>query len=272
MKIKLLLVPSIITLIVILSIWLVYPAYSNGSTGVKDHYTQLQSEKAKLDSILGKSDNASKLSSQLDSLGKDGDVVYEFIPSDIKESEIIDNLNRMAADSGLLIYGLSVGRPSLEVAAPEAVVTMGSTSLDPANPSAPPAVPILPKPKNFEANIQVSGNYDQIKNFLGKVDVFARYDNLNNLILKKGVSSVTGGTSNPATGTDTTALDVLTANVKIGFNLVDKATLSGDNVNDPVFSGGSFDTGIISQIKSQRSGAAMTFDIGQKGKANPFMP
>jgi hypothetical protein len=149
---------------------------------------------------------------------------------------------------------------------------MGSTSLDATNPVAAPAIPVLPKPKNFEANIQVSGNYDQIKTFLEKVDVFARYSNLNNLILKKGISSVTGGVNNSPTAANAPALDVLTANVKIGFNLVDRATLSGDNVNDPVFSNGSLDTKIISQIKSQRSGAAMTFDIGQKGKANPFMP
>lgn len=272
MKIKLLLVPSIITLIVVLGIWLVYPAYSNGSTGVKDHYDQLKSEKEKLNSILGKSDTASKLFSELDSLGADRDVVYEFVPSDIKESEIIDNLNRMAADSGLLIYGLSVGRPSLEVASPEALVTMGSTSLDVKSPSVTPVVPILPKAKNFEANIQVSGNYDQIKSFLEKLNVFARYNSIGNIFLKKGVSSAAGGSDNQPVITDTPTLDVLTANIKINFNIVDKTTLSGDNVNDPVFSSSRLDTKIISQIKSQRSGAAMALDIGQQGKANPFMP
>lgn len=274
MKIKLLLVPSVITLIIVLGIWLVYPAYSNGSTGARDHYDQLKAEKAKLDSIMSKSGNVSKLATQLDSLGADKDVVYEFVPSDIKESEIIDNLNRFAADSGLLIYGLSVDRPSLEVTAPEVPQTMGSTSLDAGatDVSVVPAAPVLPKAKNFEANIQVSGNYDQIKNFLEKVNVFARSNNLDSLLLKKGISSVTGGTSNATISTTAPALDVLTADMKIGFNILDKVKLSDGNVNDPVFSNSSFDTKIISQIKDQRSGTAMKLDIGQQGKTNPFMP
>lgn len=273
MKIKLLLVPSIITLIVVLGVWLVYPAYSNGSTGVKDHYDQLKNEKTKLETVLGKSGNANKLSLQLDSLGSDKDVVYGFIPSDIKESEIIDNLNRMAADSGLLIYGLSVDRPSLEVISPEVPMTMGSTSLDDgtvSDPSLSAAVPILPKPKNFNANIQVSGSYDQMKSFSEKVDVFARYNSITSLYLKKGSSTVAGGASTVTTADPN--LDVITANMKISFNVLEKAKLSDDNVNDPVFVSGNFDTKIISQIQSQYSGAAMKLEIGQKGKANPFMP
>ena len=265
-------VPSIIVLAIVLGIWLIYPAYSNGSTGVKDRRDQLQAEKLKLDSILGKSGNASSLSSQLESLQSDRDVLYEFVPVDMKESEIIDNLNKMASDSGLLVYGISISQPKLEVASVEAPVTMGSTSLDPSNPmgNTDVNVVVLPKVKNFEADMQISGNYEQIKTFLEKMDIFARYVSVNNVFLKKGLSTTAVPSADSTT--DTASLDVLTANLKLDFDILEKAKLSNDNITDPVFSSSSLDTKVISQIKAQYSNAALKLDIGQTGKPNPFLP
>lgn len=271
MKIKLLMVPSIIVLAIVLGVWLIYPTYSNGSTGVKDHRDQLQAEKLKLDSILGKSVNSNSLSSQLEALQADRDVLYTFVPVDMKESEIIDNLNKMASDSGLLIYGLSISQPKLEVAPVEAPMTMGSTSLDASSSTgAEVSVVILPKVKNFVSDMQVSGSYEQIKTFLEKVDVFARYVSVNNVFLKKGLS--TTSVSSTDSTTDTASLDVLTANLKLTFDILEKAKLSDNNVTDPVFSTSSLDTKIISQIKNQYSNAALKLDIGQVGKPNPFLP
>jgi len=258
MKLKLILVPGIIALIVVLGIWFIYPAYSNGTDGVMDHYKQLKAEKQKLDSIKGKSGNANSLSSQLDSLGSDKEALYEFVPTNIKESEIVNNLNKMAADSGLLIFGLTVGRPSLSVASMEA----------PQKPGINPSIPVLPKAKTFSADMQISGSYDQVKTFLNKVDNFARYEAIASLNLKKG-SSVSG---QAGAGAPDPSMDILAADLKITFNMLDKAKLSGDNVNDAVFSSSSLNTDIISQIKSSRSELAVGVDTGQKGKANPFLP
>lgn len=272
MKIKLLMVPSIIVLAIVLGIWLIYPAYSNGSTGVKDRKDQLQAEKLKLDSILGRSGNASKLSSQLESLQIDRDALYEFVPVDMKESEIIDNLNKMASDSGLLVYGISISQPKLEVASVEVPATMGSTSIDPNNPMGNVDVNaiVLPKVKNFETDMQISGNYEQVKGFLEKVDVFARHGNVTSIFLKKGLSTTSVSSADPAD--DMTSLDVLTANLKLTFNILEKAKLSEGNIADPIFSSSNLDTKVISQIKAQYSNAALKLDIGQTGKPNPFLP
>ena len=272
MKIKVLLVPSIIVLSIILGIWIIYPAYSNGSTGARDLYDQLTKERVKLNSILGESGNASKLSAQLDTISSDKDVLYEFIPSDMKESEIIDNLNKMASDSGLLIYGLSVSQPILSVATIDVPQTMGSTSLDATGPVDAAGIPVsvLPVAKSFEADMQISGSYDQIKNFLEKMNVFARYNTEASVSLKKGLSASTDGSS--SADASTASLDVLTADLKINFNVLEKAKLSEGNVNDSVFSSSTLDTQVISQIKSRYSGTALKLDIGQTGKTNPFIP
>ncbi len=264
-------VPSMILLAIVLGIWLVYPAYSNGSTGVKDHYNQLNAERAKLASVQGKSGNANKLSSQLESMPADKDTLYEFVPVEMKESEIIDNLNKMAADSGLLIYGLSVSQPKMDVV--EAPVTVSSTSLDPNSPTSDVPVATLPKEKSFAANMQISGSYAQMKSFFDKVDTFARYNSMATMFLKKGLSTAPGATGTATSSTtDTTALDVLTANLEIDFNVLDRATLSDGNITDSVFANSILDTKVISQIKSQYSNAALKLDVGQEGKANPFLP
>lgn len=267
MKIKLILVPSIVVLIIVLGIWFVYPAYSNGTNGLMDNYSKLKAERQKLESIKGKSGNANELAAQLDSMGTEKDILYEFIPAKIKESEIVNNLNKMAADSGLLIYGLSVGRPSLEVASIAAPQTLGSTSID-ATISVNKAVSVLPKAKNFEASMQISGSYDQVKTFMDKLSNFARYNKITSFYVKKG-DAASGGSNDTNVNAST---DLLIVDLKAEFNLLNEAKISNSNVSDSVFSSSNMDTKIVSEIKSARTGLAVGVDTGQKGKSNPFMP
>ncbi len=263
MKIKLLAVPSIIVLIIVLSIWVVYPAYSNGATGVMDNYNKLKSEQVKLNSLQGKSGNAGKLSSQLENMSSGNDVLYEFIPVDMKENEILDNLNKMASDSGLLVYSVSIKQPQPDAAT---IDEPSATSADPSDPTASMLVSApLSVAKSFETDVEVSGNYTQIKDFLNKMNGFVRHSSLVSFSLKKQSLVAADGTAPVVSNT-------LAASIILDFDVMKKAMLSDGNVDDPVFSDGNLDTDIITKIKNQYNVAALTLDTGQKGKSDIFMP
>lgn len=272
MKLKLLLVPTIIVLVIILGIWIIYPAYSNGSDGVKDRYDQLKAEQAKLESVRGKGDNVNALTAQLDKSSAEKGVLYGFVPTNMKESEIIKTLSQMASDSGLLVYNLSINQPVLSASNLNATVTMGG-SLDAnaagASGSADAtAAPIMPSPKNFETDMGVIGNYSQIKDLLGKLNNFSRYNQIASVTLRRNIDSVNVATTN----TPSTQTNVLMADMKINFNILDKSTLSDSNAGDAVFSSGNLDMKIVSQIKASRGISAIGLDTGQTGKADPFTP
>ena len=51
MKVKILIVPLAIAIVVIFTIWFVYPTFSNGTDGVKEKYGQVKKERQNLSDI-----------------------------------------------------------------------------------------------------------------------------------------------------------------------------------------------------------------------------
>ncbi len=268
MKLKLLVVPSIIAAVIIMGIWLIYPAYYNGTDGLKDRYDQLGKEKTKLEAIQGRSVNVDTLSNQLDALSSDKDALYGFIPENIKEAEIIKTLSQMASDAGVLVYNVSLGKPAYDKTEAPQFDTMGATSLD-GNATDGSAdagtVGTLPVPKNFETSVEISGNYFQIKEFLKKLNDFSRYNEVTSVLVVKNTT--------PENGQEDGAIpsDILRADLKMNFNILGKAVLSDGTTSDAVFSNSTLDTKIISQIREQRVLNAIHPEIGQQGRENPFV-
>lgn len=264
MKIKLLIAPAIIIIAIIVVISFVYPAYRNGSDGAKDKYDQLKAEQTKLSGIQGKSGNAVKLSAQITALSSNADVLYEFMPKEIKNEEIIDNLNYLASTSGLAVNEITISPSKQDSAGSSSAVSETVPNL----PSDIPAAVLtqmqaagvlatqsLAQMQEAQANIKLSGNYDQLKNFLNSVDKLGRYKSVSYCSIKKSDSP-----------------DMLGIELNINFGFAKETVLSGDMANDTLFATGKLNTDIISKIKNQASGNVIRLDVGQKGKANPFTP
>ena len=244
---------------------MVYPAYSNGTDGVKERYDQLKSEEQKLDAIRGKSSNANSISSQLDSMPSSRDILYEFLPTSPKESEIVNNLSKMASESGLLVLSVQINKPDTLSLQTASAVDSSDGSGDGSDSASSPA-PSQNNPKNFLAEVQITGNYDQIKDFTRKVDGFARYDIVSKMDIQKPSMILS------ADGKPTTPTDMLTADVKINFNYLDNLKLSDITVNDSIFSNPQADTSIFDKIKTSRTVLSAQPNVGQKGKGNIFLP
>jgi len=252
MKTKILLVPLIISIIIALSIWLVYPAYSNGNNGVKEKYEQLKKEQKNLSNIQNKSANAQKLSSQLSTLS-DKNVLYGFIPKSAKEEEIVDNLNFLASSAGLSIFNID-----LSYSKQNTLLNNSSQSNQTSDSES------LPIAKTFKVKIKVAGSYEAIKQFIGSVNKLNRYNDVTILNIKKNMNNQEENVN--------TSVNMLLTDMETTFDILPQAKLSDQNVNDPIFSSDKLDTKIISKIKDARNTKVFQLDIGQKGKTNPFLP
>ncbi len=250
--------PLIIVITVAVFIWLVYPAYSNGTNGVKENYSKLKVEQTKLTELKNKSENISNLSVQLSSM-PEKNVLYNFVPEKIKEEEIINDLVNLAANSGLLLFDSMVSQPVKESQAIEEVVPVADESGD----SATLPLPVsMPKMQNVKTEIKLAGNYEKIKDFLSNLEKFSRSNGVEILDINKNNSEVESSTNQ----------DVLLVNATINFNVLKEAKLDSSSINSPIFDNSKLEANIISEIKNKKNANLFQLNVDQKGKGNIFQP
>lgn len=258
MKVKILLMPLIIVITVAISIWLVYPAYSNGVNGVKENYTELKSQQKKLTELLGKSENANSLSSQIASLSEK-DVLYTFVPAEIKEEEIVNSLINLASTSGLLLFDEMVNQPAREIQVAEGAVPAPVPALD-ANGVALPVV--MPKVQNLKTEIKLAGSYEKIKDFLVSIGKFNRSNVFQTLEISK----------NSLEGQPNADSNILLISAAVDFNVLKNTKLNSSNISSSIFDSPNLETKVISDIKSQKNANNFQLNVEQKGKSNLFQP
>lgn len=258
MKVKILMMPLIIGITVAVLIWLVYPAYSNGNNGVKENYSKLKVEQAKLTELKSKSENISTLSVQLSSI-PEKNVLYNFVPEKIKEEEIINDLVNLAANSGLLLFDSMVSQPVKESQAIKEVVPVADESGDGATLSLSAS---MPKMQNVKTEIKLAGNYEKIKDFLNNLEKFSRSNRVEILDINKNNSEVESSTNQ----------DVLLVNATINFNVLKEAKLDSSSINSPIFDNSKLEANIISDIKNKKNASVFQLNVDQKGKGNIFQP
>lgn len=240
--------PLIITTIVTLSIWWVYPVYSNGVDGVREKYAELKKKQNDLVEIKEKSKNAEKLFSEMTALSSEKDVLYKFIPEVVREEDIMSDINRLAAESSLMVSEITIkSSVGVKEISGKGEIKKKSSS--------------LPKNEKALTTIKFAGNYEKIKEFLNKIYKLDRYSNLESLQIERSTGL---GESNDPT--------VLVVSAEIDFGVLEKTKISDGNINDKIFSSTSLDTKAINLIKSQKTVSSSDVNVGQKGKTNIFIP
>ena len=258
MKVKILLMPLIIVIVVAISIWLVYPTYSNGSTGVKENYTKFKDEQTKLTELLGKSENANSLSSQISSLSEK-DVLYNFVPVEKKEEEIVNSLINLASTSGLLLFDEMVNQPAKEIQVVEEPVPAPVPALD-ANGVTLPVT--MSKMQNLKTEIKLAGSYEKIKDFLTSLGKLNRSNVFETLEISKSSSA----------GQPEADSNILLISAAVNFNVLKNTKLNSSNIGSSIFDSPNLETKVIADIKSQKNANNFQLNIEQTGKSNLFQP
>jgi|WetSurMetagenome_2_1015567.scaffolds.fasta_scaffold350551_2 hypothetical protein len=268
MKIKLLMAPSIVVIIITLLIWVVYPSFTDSiaKDGVKEKTAELKAERENLNMMKGKSETVHALASKLNSsaMSTNKDLVMEFLPDSIKEYEIIDNLNYLVLKEELQGLAISVSQPA-------ATVPIVQNQADPsANPSAAVApAEAVPQSTTFKVELTVQGSYDRIKDLFQKVFELKRYNRVLALRIESATDTSKAGSEQQSV---TISPDTLKASASLEFAFFKK---SGEfsSVNDASLAKTEFDQKIMDDISKLKEIPMMPFQpAALKGKPNPFIP
>jgi hypothetical protein len=264
MKIKILIVPFMICLIIVLMIWVIYPAFTNPASkdGLLEKMTTSKTEKERLDKMNNKSQNSDSLYSVLSSGSAKKDVIMKYVPEKAKEEEIIDNLNYIATSEGLAVIDLSVsvGKNSPVVPVDPAInKAMAAPQLDA---SGNPII-IIPKPSASVLTIKYSviGSYDKIKNVFEKIYKLERFNKANSIEISK-----------PSSKDEKVEVgDSLQVDAEFSFSYLKKIS-SIQDLENPVFLSSQYDMSIADKIQSEKNVSIPGLPSEASGRGNPFLP
>lgn len=263
MKIKILLAPSLIVLTIVAIIWYVYPAYTNGTDGIKEKRDNLAAQEKKMDQLNVSISNVSKLKNDLSANYSKNSAVFLYLPERSEEENIIESLNSMATQVTMSVINISVvGVKDQSPSQPVSTDSLGNPIADPAASAAAqdPTTP-EPAPKKLEVSFSVVGDYDNIKNLMGNIQKLKRFNRFSDFEIKTLL--------NPDQGVSGS----LEADMTLEFDYLPpvKRLLSGD-VNDKVFTEGKFaNYDVIDKIQTSRSVDVSPVTPGEKRGSNPFV-
>jgi len=248
MKLKILLTPLMLVIIMYLAIWVAIPAYS-GPEGVVAAGEKLRSSEAKLADITLKEENAGNLVAALNDSSEQQKILLQYLPEKKTDEDVIANLNSIASGAGVFLSGVTMDDEASAVAEPEEEFMLDESGNE---------IPVEATPKiiakNFKVSAVLMGDYEKLRQFVVEVSKLKRFNEMVSMKITKN------------SGSDNGALQM---DAVIRFNYLDK-TGSIASISNEVFSMGMFDMGVIEKIKAKTSVDVLKIDAGSTGRSNPF--
>ncbi|MEK7598208.1 MAG: hypothetical protein AAB487_00550 [Patescibacteria group bacterium] len=247
MKLKIVIIPLLILVIIIFSIWVLAPSYF----AVKEDLVQLDEANRKVSDINNKLQKAGKLNEDLLNRSEEQKMLTEYLPESREEDKIINYFNDLVLRAGLVAFDFSVAPKKIKMIAP--MVDAAGVPL--------PAAGITPAVEYADVNLGASGTYEKIKDFLGKLDNIKRFNKISTIRISHAAANESGNV--PAGG--------LTMTATTGFGYLEKIK-SVSNINSDALISEKFDLAVIDYIKSDKNTEISDLTLEAKGKSNPFMP
>lgn len=239
MKLKVLLVPFFLVLVVGLIVWLVMPKYYDD----KLKRQELKMETDKLDAAVKKVEKVNLLMADLGANADKQATLFSFLPEAQKEEEIINDLNNIASSESVAIKSLSVVKSS--VSSPFLVINPETSETG-----------IIPAAAGFNVDFTVVGAYDKIKNVVDRLSKIKRFNKISSLAITNATEQAAGSN--------------LQAKIILTFNFLKKT--DAVSVSNDVFSRDKFDMSVIAKINSARTIDTAKIANIAGGRENPFLP
>lgn len=260
MNVKILFFPLSITIALFVSIFYVKPdieiALANRAVLVQ--------KQALSEEINQKIRNAKDLEESLDANKANEDAVLHYLPDSRDDDRIVDSVNFLATQSGLLLDSVKINKASAEQeTAPVEEISAGSSVIlaSGANSSASAQSAAVPPviPKVLGVTVSAKGSYEGIRDTVVKLSHMDRFQDFSSVEIAKG-NSGDGENSDSA----------LDATLVMNFSYLSK-TKSRDNLNLPILNQRKFDFGTVQKLQQYISSPVPSIESGATGKANPFL-
>ncbi|MCX6765721.1 MAG: hypothetical protein NT136_02050 [Candidatus Moranbacteria bacterium] len=274
MRIKILIFPAALALAIVIFIAYAWPELNSALKAKQE----LDESKKVLASINEKKNNIENLKSALSQNQDKESFVLSYLPLAKSEERIIDGMNYLASNSGLSLVNLSLKEVKEEATEIPTGSTAESTSKEVLFSGAPENKPgtsvgLLEGNKirmiKIEANLV--GSYENIRTFLEEVYKMEMFHNLASVSISSSeeeTSQATPGAKPSAAGTGP---GILSLTAEINFGYMSEVRI-GRNYSAPIFSQSSFDFAPYQKLTNLVSKKIPVLEIGDQGKANPFLP
>lgn len=257
MKLKILVAPVVIIMVISLVIWGIVPAYSQ----LRVDNESLKNNQAKLAEVQGKQKNVENLFQELNASVDQQNILVTYLPYSKQEEAVLGNISDLVSQEGLSLFELSVlADEKKAINAEENIGDLPPGGLE------GEFVMKGPEATNFTAKLGVSGEYQKIKNLLSKFESLNRFNEISSLDIASDTNSAAG-----VEGQQSQPSSILSAKIELNFAYLKKAA-SISNFNDTVFVAGKFDTASIKKIEDRTSTELSQIKPDSSGKANPFLP
>jgi len=260
MKLKILVAPIVFIASIVLSIWYIKPTFTEW--GLKKDV--LASKKRQLVDMQDKNEKVAGWRSIAEQSTDSKNVIFDYVPQEIKEEEMLDNLNLIATASQVILNDVEVKK----VLTPPNSVAVATAPLV-GVPTDEAVVDEKLVDNRIEVTFNVFGEYAKIKDFLNKVYAFKRFNEINSFNISTGNAQTTDGNTSAEAGAEETNTGLLKAEVSVFFNYA-KGDKPVSSVNDGIFNT-NFDMSVADSIKNSKNIEINDLNVGQSsGRDNPF--
>lgn len=273
MNVKILLFPLALVVVVWLAIWQIAPSYST----MNQQKDLLNRSDQKLAEAQEKNKKADKLVESFNNATEDQKVIFNYLPKEKKEDEIINTIDTIAFTEGVALYNFSItdaarnssadlpvnipGTSYLPTSSAAPQTSMDENGIPTASPIPGAESPIVyPSANETNVGLEFVTNYEKLKSFLTKISNLKRFNKVNSLKISK--ATMAEGKTDP---------NSLQIDLNLNFNYL-LLSSSRSILNEMTFQVKDFDNEAISAIKNKLNTDIIPVNIGQKGKTNPFLP
>lgn len=261
MRLKVLIVPFFIIIILVLGIGYIKPDFDVMQMKQAE-IVRSEAERANTETVLA---NISSLNNSLDTEQEAERFMYRYLPETLNQEQVIDAFNFLANQSGLVIASMELEKP-IDIVPPEeplidpsanALIAGGSLL---GNSDAPaPVPPVIAK--TFILTGSVTGSYENIKLFFNQVSHIERFQKIHLFSI-----AVDTKTESPDGAENPNGL-VGTFEAEFGY-LPPKPVASA--LGMPIFLQSKFDFSNVDRLLTQITNPLPPLEKGETGKPNPF--
>ncbi len=263
MRLKVLIVPFFIVMILMLGIGYIKPDI-DVAVMKRDQIKAAQDQAAKVEAVLS---NISALNASLDTQPEAEKFMYRYLPSTLSQEQAIDSFNFLAAQSGVSIVSIGLKQEPEAVVIEEPIIdpatnifVAGGTGIGSASvPVVAPSVVV----KKFTLSGSVIGSYENIKLFFNHLAHTERFHSVR--LFSLSTAPEQGVSANAETKSTGSLIGVFES--EYGY-LPPKPVVSAWTL--PVFWQSKLDLTKVSNLVNAATSTVPSLEKGESGKPNPF--
>jgi len=290
MKLKILLMPFSVVLSLVLIIGYIYPSwFGEDANSIKNIKNEIEKKNEELLIVRAKKGNMTKLTQSLQNNADLESLINKYYPTYRNDEDVVNNINNVAFSEGVFLVNMGIEYKKVEasddpvrvMAIPLKMSNVENNLITPENVSVDGmGGEILLADENgilltdlakarikfIEANLEINGNYDQIKRFLVSLNKVGLLNNIKSFEILKNEKQET------ADDEENVSVDFLTAKTVIGFGYLISANRPiNDLLSSDLFDKGEFNFYDVDSKRGILIGNYKKSEVGEVGISNPFL-